>query len=175
MLSSLGEPRFHPEAASLFLPSHLPSPHPPHRPGPNQYTVKLDSKPAIALKFRHEREQVDPGPSPVDYADYHFRRDYKGGKTFGTSRSDQFSDNGSPGPIYSPDIRAARPRPKSFSMPRSSRSPGSDNQVPGPGTYFHAPVFVRDAGHGVRSDERSAPAANMAGKPYDPRVDDTPG
>lgn len=71
-----------------------------------------------------------------------------------------------PGPgEYRPDVSAVRGRKQAWTMPRSVRDPGDVRQMPGPGTYFHGPVIDRDLGHGIRSDERSAPAFSVAGKP----------
>ena len=44
------------------------------RPGPQSYHVQLDSKPAVSLKFRHERVPIDPGPGPGQYSDKDFIR-----------------------------------------------------------------------------------------------------
>jgi len=36
--------------------------------------VTLDRKPAVSMKFRHERVAIDPGPGPGAYSDREFIR-----------------------------------------------------------------------------------------------------
>lgn len=50
-----------------------------------------------------------------------------------------------------------------------------DPHVRTPGTYFERELVDRSAGYGVRSDNRTAPAVGVAGRPYVPSVSETPG
>lgn len=149
-------------------------------PAPNTYSLtdyQVKVAPSVSLKFRHERSITDAGPAPHDYADKDFTRPSCEGKSFGTSRDSAWCDNGMPGPgTHDPDERATRRRPKSWSMSRSARSAGNDNGVPGAGTYMpHRPVFNQEGGHGVRSDQRSAPSYTIAGRKYIPGYGESPG
>ncbi|KAG2500836.1 hypothetical protein HYH03_001598 [Edaphochlamys debaryana] len=148
-------------------------------PAPNHYDPSFSPKEAHAatIKFRNTAPPTSgPTPSPQDY-DTRPQRSMSAGKTFGTSRPGHHLNNGVPGPgEYGSPYEPGRATRASWSIGRSSRDNPLRSYGPGPGAYTgNDPVIPRFGGHGIRSDNRSAPAYSLYGKPAYQRPGASPG
>ncbi|KAG1667463.1 hypothetical protein FOA52_012218 [Chlamydomonas sp. UWO 241] len=157
---------------------NAPAPDAEKVPAPSAYDPKYQPKDAHAasMKYRHDMAPTDPGPGPLEYSDRVFRyTPSTQGRTFGTSRDDRRLSSTTPGPIYQPDITSVRASHGGGKIPKAASRPDPNTNVPGPGTYYTVQVYDRDAGHGVQSDSRSAPAASIATRPYVSPISESPG